>query len=76
LQETYKEHDLNTEIFPKDIVTCINNEEKIIRNIMETSEVEIAREMYYKDIIVYNNINLYYYIYNIIKLYYINIILY
>ncbi|KAH0954616.1 hypothetical protein HN011_003184 [Eciton burchellii] len=45
LQETYKEHDLNSEIFPKDIVTCINNEEKIIRNIMETSEVEIAREI-------------------------------
>ncbi|EZA47150.1 hypothetical protein X777_16615 [Ooceraea biroi] len=45
LQRTYEEQDLNTEICVSDIVTCINNEEQIMRNIRETSEVEIPKEI-------------------------------
>lgn len=41
-----EEHNSNSEIFLRDIVTCVNDEEKIMQSIRETSEVEIPREMY------------------------------
>jgi len=46
LQEMSEEQNLNSEIFLRDIVTCVNDEEKIIQSIKETSEVKIPREMY------------------------------
>ncbi|GAB1861312.1 Dynein regulatory complex protein 10 [Camponotus japonicus] len=45
LQKISDEQNLNFEIFLKDIVVCVNDEEEIIRNIQQTSEVEIPREI-------------------------------
>lgn len=41
-----EEQNSNFEILKKDIVSCINNEEELIKNIKETSEVEIPKEVY------------------------------
>lgn len=41
-----EEQNSNFEILIKDIVSCINNEEELIKNIKETSEVEIPKEVY------------------------------
>lgn len=46
LQAASKEEDSNSEIFLKDLVVSLNNEEKIIESVRETSEVEIPKEMY------------------------------
>ncbi|KAL6257141.1 hypothetical protein P5V15_012073 [Pogonomyrmex californicus] len=45
LQEISAEQTSNFEIFLKDIVTCINDEEEIMHSIKETSEIEISKEM-------------------------------
>lgn len=45
LQEVSEEQDSSSEIFLRDIVTCLNDEEEIMRSIRETSEVEIPREI-------------------------------
>lgn len=51
LQNMSEEQNSNFETFQKDIITYINNEEELIRNIKETSEVNIPKEMYVKRII-------------------------
>ncbi|XP_011166891.1 homeobox protein cut-like 1 isoform X2 [Solenopsis invicta] len=45
LQETSDEQNSSSEIFLRDIVTCINDEEEIMRSIKKTSEIEIPREI-------------------------------
>ncbi|XP_012232314.2 dynein regulatory complex protein 10-like [Linepithema humile] len=45
LQNISEEQNTKSEIFLKDIVTCVNDEEEIMKNIRETSEVEIPKEM-------------------------------
>ncbi|XP_011871499.1 PREDICTED: uncharacterized protein LOC105564030 [Vollenhovia emeryi] len=45
LREMSEEQDSNSEIFLRDIVTCVNDEEKVIRSIRETSEIKIPAEI-------------------------------
>ncbi|KAL6428103.1 hypothetical protein ACFW04_008465 [Cataglyphis niger] len=45
LQKIYDEQKSNFEIFLRDIIVCVNDEEEIMKNIQKTSEVEIPREM-------------------------------
>ncbi|TGZ51487.1 uncharacterized protein [Temnothorax longispinosus] len=44
LREMSGEQDSSSEILLRDIVTCVNDEEEIMRSIRETSEIEIPRE--------------------------------
>jgi len=46
LQEMSEEQNSSSEIFLRDIVICVNDEEEIMQSIKETSEVEIPKEMY------------------------------
>lgn len=46
LQEMSEEQNSSSEIFLRDIVVCVNDEEEIMRSIKETSEIEIPKEMY------------------------------
>ncbi|KYM98275.1 hypothetical protein ALC62_10978, partial [Cyphomyrmex costatus] len=45
LQEMSEEQNSRSTIFLRDIVSCVNNEEEIIRSIKKTSEVEIPKEI-------------------------------
>ncbi|XP_072760893.1 uncharacterized protein [Anoplolepis gracilipes] len=45
LQKISDEQNSNFEIFLRDILVCVNDEEEIIRSIRKTSELEIPREM-------------------------------
>ncbi|XP_029666313.1 dynein regulatory complex protein 10-like isoform X3 [Formica exsecta] len=45
LQKISDEQNSNFEIFLRDIVVCVNDEEEIMKSIRKTSEVEIPREM-------------------------------
>ncbi|KMR05122.1 laminin subunit alpha-2 [Lasius niger] len=45
LQKISDEQNSNFEIFLRDIVVCVNDEEEIMRSIRKTSELEIPREM-------------------------------
>lgn len=51
LQNMSEEQNSNFDIFLRDVITCINNEEELMRNIKETSEVDIPREVYVEKII-------------------------
>ncbi|CAL1683440.1 unnamed protein product [Lasius platythorax] len=45
LQKISDEQNSNFEIFLRDIVVCVNDEEEIMRSIRKTSELEIPKEM-------------------------------
>ncbi|KYM87833.1 hypothetical protein ALC53_03268 [Atta colombica] len=45
LQEMSEEQNSSSEIFLRDIVICVNDEEEIMQSIKETSEVEIPKEI-------------------------------
>ncbi|KYQ59543.1 hypothetical protein ALC60_01528 [Trachymyrmex zeteki] len=45
LQEMSEEQNSSSEIFLRDIVVCVNDEEEIMRSIKETSEIEIPKEI-------------------------------
>lgn len=46
LQRVSEEQTSTFDIFLKNILTCINNEEEIVKSIKKTSEVDIEKEMY------------------------------
>lgn len=51
LQNISEEQNLNSEILLRSIITCVNDEEELMRNIKKISEVNIPKEVYVKIII-------------------------
>ncbi|XP_032686060.1 uncharacterized protein LOC116851105 [Odontomachus brunneus] len=45
LQNMSEEQNSNFDIFLRDIITCVNDEEELMRSIKETSEVDVPREV-------------------------------